>query len=538
MRPIRDDPGGEAVSTTSQEGRARTTGIVYLVGGGPGDPGLITLRGVECLQRADVVVYDRLIGRSLLDHAPQALQIDVGKQPRRHVVPQDAINALLIEHARAGRTVVRLKGGDPFVFGRGGEEAMALTEAGIPLEVVPGVTSAVAGPAFAGIPVTHRGLACSVAIITGHRGDDYPDEPLCDWAQVATGADTLVFLMGFHNLPQIVERLVDFGRSPDTPVAVIERASYPRQRTVVATLSTIVDQSAGLRPPVVVVVGEVVRLRARLRWFDQVDRRPLFGWRVLNTSPTPRAAEISDRLWALGAESVDMPAFRIEPALDFAPLDQMLQALAQSPASRRPPWDWLVFARAEGVGEFFNHLLGLGFDVRRLGYVRLAALDAAAPATLRRHSLVADWTPAASGNDHSWPTGMGGQRVLVVDAEFVPPHVLVALGRIAASVDTVSCCQLLPADPDPSMVKQLCDRQLDAAVFADLPSLRGFAGWLEGYAITDVLRTARIVCGDAATADAARSLKLDVSAVAESNTAPDLMRALLVACGVPGSAGG
>jgi uroporphyrin-III C-methyltransferase len=242
-------------------------GIVYLVGAGPGDPGLITLRGVECLKRADIVVYDRLVNPSLLAYAGQAELIDVGKQPDCHPLPQDEINALLIEKARAGKIVVRLKGGDPFVFGRGGEEAIALAEAGLPFEIVPGVTSAIAAPAYAGIPITHRGVACSVAFVAGQRADSAED-PACDWHRLAGGPDTLVFLMGVNNLPRIVERLVANGRSPGTPVALVEWGTLSSQRTVVGTLADIVERAADVRPPAVIVVGEVVRLRELLRWFD------------------------------------------------------------------------------------------------------------------------------------------------------------------------------------------------------------------------------------------------------------------------------
>jgi uroporphyrinogen III methyltransferase/synthase len=242
-------------------------GIVYLVGAGPGDPGLLTLRGAECLHRAEVVVYDRLINKALLGYAPQAELIDVGKKPRHHTLPQDEINALLIEKALAGKIVVRLKGGDPFVFGRGGEEGLALYEAGVPFEVVPGVTSAVAVPAYAGIPITHRDVACSALLITGHR-TDCTLNPEADWARAALGADTLVFLMGVKNLPCIVEQLIAAGRPPETPVAMIRQGTHSEQVTVTGTLADIVERAAGIRPPAIIVIGEVVRLRERLNWFE------------------------------------------------------------------------------------------------------------------------------------------------------------------------------------------------------------------------------------------------------------------------------
>jgi uroporphyrinogen III methyltransferase/synthase len=241
------------------------TGIVYLVGAGPGDPGLLTLRGLERLQKADVVVHDRLANPQLLAHAPQAELIDVGKQPDHHPVPQTRINTILVEQARQGKIVVRLKGGDPFVFGRGGEEAQALTKAGIPFEVVPGVTSAIAVPAYAGIPVTQRGVSCSVAFITGHCAGSKPLD--INWQALLQGIDTLVFLMGVHSLPLIVSSLIEAGCSPEKPIALIEQGTLPEQRVVSGTLADILEKAAEIRPPAIIIVGEVVNLHATLEWF-------------------------------------------------------------------------------------------------------------------------------------------------------------------------------------------------------------------------------------------------------------------------------
>jgi len=244
---------------------ASSNGIVYLIGAGPGDPGLLTVRGLEYLRRADVVVHDRLANPQLLAYALQAELIDVGKQPDHHPIPQGRINAILVEKALEGKTVARLKGGDPFVFGRGGEEAQALIEAGIPFEVVPGVTSAVAVPAYAGIPVTHRGIACSVAFITGHCAGSKPLD--LNWQALAEGVDTLVFLMGVHGLPNIVTSLVEAGRSPDTPIALIEQGTLPGQKVVAGTLADILEKAAVIKPPAVIIVGEVVGLHSTLEWF-------------------------------------------------------------------------------------------------------------------------------------------------------------------------------------------------------------------------------------------------------------------------------
>ncbi|MBI2359395.1 MAG: uroporphyrinogen-III C-methyltransferase [Deltaproteobacteria bacterium] len=243
-------------------------GKVYLVGAGPGDPGLLTVRGLELLRKAEVVIYDRLVNPVLLEYtAPQARCIFAGKLTGSHSLPQEEINELLISHARRGRQVIRLKGGDPFVFGRGGEEAEALREAGIPFEVVPGVSSAVAVPAYAGIPLTHRKLSSSFAVITGHEACKV--EPSVDWGRLASAVDTLVVLMGLKNLPNIVAKLLAHGRSPETPVALIRWGTTDLQETVTGTLVDIVDKAAALRQPVVLVIGEVVSLRDKLQWFEE-----------------------------------------------------------------------------------------------------------------------------------------------------------------------------------------------------------------------------------------------------------------------------
>lgn len=248
-------------------------GTVYLVGAGPGDPGLVTVRGLELLRQAEVVIYDRLVNPVLLDEAPpEALRIFAGKLSGHHSLPQEQLNALLIAHARRGRRVVRLKGGDPFVFGRGGEEAEALAEAGIPFEVVLGVSSAVAVPAYAGIPLTHRRLSSSFAVVTGHE-DGCKGEPAVDWGRLARAVDTLVVLMGVRTLPRIVATLLAHGRSPETPVALIRWGTTEAEKTVIGSSADIAGraQAAGLEPPVVVVIGDVVALRDRLRWFDDLS---------------------------------------------------------------------------------------------------------------------------------------------------------------------------------------------------------------------------------------------------------------------------
>jgi uroporphyrinogen III methyltransferase/synthase len=323
---------------------AKKIGIVYLVGAGPGDPKLLTLRGRECLERADVVLYDYLANPALLNLAPAgAERIYVGRRGRGQYQDQGEINRLLIEKVRDGKTVVRLKGGDPFVFGRGGEEAEAVAAAGLPFEVVPGVTSAVAAPAYAGIPVTHRTLASTVTFVTGHEDPTKETEAL-EWPRLATAHGTLVFLMGVKNLPAIVANLKKEGKPGNTPAAVIRWGTKAGQRTVVGTVDTIAAKSAEakIEPPSIIVVGEVVRLREQLNWFET---KPLFGRRVLVTRAREQADELSGLLAEQGAEPIECPTIQVVPPDSWVELDGAIAGLKQ--------FQWLVFTSVNGVKPFW-----------------------------------------------------------------------------------------------------------------------------------------------------------------------------------------
>src|SRR5712691_140129 len=360
-------------------------GIVYLVGAGPGDPGLLTLRGLECLRRADVVLYDGLVNPALLRHTPaQAIRTcRVSEGGERHL-DQPEINQRLIAAARAGQVVVRLKGGDPFVFGRGSEEAAALADAGIAFEVVPGVTAAVAAGEYAGISLTHREHASAVAFITGHE-DPAKGASHLDYASLAGFSGTLVFYMGLHRLSQIAESLIAAGKSSETPVAVISQATLPRQRTVTGTLQTISEQvaSAHLRPPSLIVVGECVRQRERIAWFEQ---RPLFGRRIGVTRADEQADPQLGRILELGAEPVLMPTLHIDPPERWDSVDEVL--------GRPSDFDWIVFTSVNGVRTFFERLWALGRDTRSLGQARLAAIGPSTADALQEFRLRADLMPA------------------------------------------------------------------------------------------------------------------------------------------------
>jgi uroporphyrinogen III methyltransferase/synthase len=359
--------------------RPAAGGIVHLVGAGPGDPGLLTARALELIAQADVILHDRLIPAGALDGARTGVAlIYVGKEGGGPSMAQGEIDRLLVEHGGAGKRVVRLKGGDPFVFGRGGEEALVLRAAGIPFEIVPGVTAGVAAPAYAGIPVTHRDRASAVALITGHEDPDKPESAI-DWPGLAAFPGTLVFYMGVRQLPRIAERLIAGGRSPDEPAAVIERGTLPGQRTLVATLATLAEQAAeaGIRPPSITLVGAVAALRDEgLRWFEE---RPLTGRTIAVTRARSQASALAARLRALGAEVLETPAIRV------VPLDP--------PAPDLSAYDLVCLTSPNGVRLLFERLASAGRDARALHGARVAAIGPGTARALREHGVLADVVP-------------------------------------------------------------------------------------------------------------------------------------------------
>lgn len=383
-----------------------SVGKVYLVGAGPGDPGLLTLRGLECLRRADVVLYDGLVNPILLRHsnakAERTCRVSAGGE--RHL-DQDEINQRLIAAAKLGKIVVRLKGGDPFVFGRGSEEAAALAEAGIPFEVVPGVTAAVAAGEYAGFSVTHRAHASAVAFITGHE-DPTKEASSLDYKVLSAFPGTLVFYMGWHRLRPIAESLIAAGKNASTPVAVISHASWPSQQTVTATLATIAQQvsSAGLRPPSLIVVGECVRQRERLAWFE---KRPLFGRRIGVTRADEQADSQIDHIFELGAEPVLMPTLEIDPPGIWDAIDDLLRRIGE--------FNWIVFTSANGVRGLLGRIWELGGDARWLTKAKLAAIGPATAAALNEFQLRADVVPESYRAEHlaaALSPQVSGQRVL------------------------------------------------------------------------------------------------------------------------------
>ncbi len=360
-------------------------GKVYLVGAGPGDPGLITLRGKYLLEHAEVVVYDYLASPKLLNYVPKTAEfIYAGKKGGGlHAFTQKDINKLLVEHAKRGKKVVRLKGGDPFIFGRGAEEIEELVAEGIDFEVVPGVTSATAAATYAGIPITHREYTASVAFVTGHE-DPTKKFSNISWDKLATGVGTIVIYMGIKTLPSITKKLIDYGRPPETPVAVVRWASTPQQRTVVGTLATISDvvQQADVKPPALVIIGEVVRLRDTIDWFE---KRPLFGKRIVVTRTREQASELVAKLEENGADCLEYSTIHIEPADDYQVFDQAVHQITQ--------YQWVLFTSLNAVTYCFQRLFQLGHDSRHLAGTKIAAVGRATADALLQYGIRADLIP-------------------------------------------------------------------------------------------------------------------------------------------------
>ena len=492
----------------------RSPGRVYIVGAGPGDPSLITRRGAELLARADVVAYDRLSNPDLLKLAPQAELVDVGKRPGQSAEGQRAINDLLIDEARRGKMVVRLKGGDPFVFGRGGEEAELLAAAGVPFEIVPGVTSAVAGPAFAGIPLTHRDHASWAAIATGHD-DPTKGSTGLDWQALAR-APTAVFLMGVERLEQISAELQRAGRAPDTPVAVVASATWPAQRTILSTLEKVADAVAAARiaPPAILVVGSVTTLAETLDWLAAA--RPLLGKRVFVTRTRAQAGRLSAMLRDLGAEALEFPAIKIGPPSSFGDLDAALAAPGR--------FTWVVFGSTNAVDAAWSRLSG---DARSFAGVRIAAVGPATAEALRRRGIEPDLGPPAfTSASLAEAIGAGAGDVLIPQAENAPDDLVRALSDAGWTCVVAPAYRTSTDDASVSEGRMALDRGVDAVLFTSASTVGSFID-LWGLPPKDVA-----VCTiGPQTSAAAAERGLEVAAEADPHTIEGLVNALISSVG-------
>ncbi len=503
-------------------------GLVALVGAGPGDPGLITIKAMEYIQRADVIVYDRLVNPVLLDHAPETCElVYVGKSPGQHTNSQDEINDILVSEAGRGKLVVRLKGGDPFLFGRGGEEAETLVGNGILFEVVPGVSSAIAAPAYAGIPVTHRDLSSSVVVVTGHEGPDKPRASV-DWDALARGPDTIVILMGLGNLASITNRLVRAGKPPDTPVALIQDATTPDQKTVTGTLADIVQKArdAGLCPPVVAVVGDVVELREQISWHET---RPLSNKRVLVTRARRQASALSFRLAALGAEVIELPAIEITQSPEH-------RKTLETAVTRAGEYDWAIFTSVNGVSLFFDRLQAIGAQPDSLDGLKLAAIGPETAKAIVRYgfsvSLTASTYTAEGLLDSLRPLDMRGAKVMLARAEGSRPVLPEGLMQMGAAVDEFCIYRASgPRTRPQRAIERLRAGEVDLATFASSSTVKNLVRMLEG----DVgpLKRICVACIGPVTAATAEEFGLDVAIVAREHTIPGLIDAILKAAGGP-----
>lgn len=498
-------------------------GMVYLVGAGPGDPDLITVKGRRCIAQADVLIYDYLAAEALLSHArPDCERIYVGKKGGDHTLAQEKINELIVAKAAAGRIVTRLKGGDPFIFGRGGEEAEVLVTAGVPFEIVPGVTSAIAAPAYAGIPLTHRQFTSTVAFITGHE-DPTKSESNIDWQALAKGIGTLVFLMGVKNLPHIVERLRHHGRPAETPAALVRWGTTARQQTVVGTLADIVARArqANMGAPAIIVIGQVVGLRDTLKWFE---RRPLLGKRIVVTRARAQASDLTERLTELGADCLECPTIQVVPPESFAPMDAAIADLKA--------FHWIVFTSVNGVDAFFARLAAQGADVRALGHLRTAAIGPATAQRLRGYGLATDILPetyqAESVVAAFAQVPIKDQRILLPrakEARTVLPEQLRAMG---ARVNEVAAYRTVPSSESADrLMAALQEGAIDMVTFTSSSTVQNFKALLPEKETAALMQNVATACIGDITAGTAAKLGFKVNIVAPVFTIQGLSDAIV-----------
>jgi len=492
-------------------------GIVYLVGAGPGDPDLAVVKALKCIARAEVLVYDRLVSPRLLQHAAKSAElIYVGKLPDRHTLPQEEINELLVEKAKQGKIVTRLKGGDPFVFGRGGEEAAVLAEEGIAFEIVPGITSAVAVPAYAGIPVTHRGLASGFTVVTGHEDPAKEDSDI-DWQALAKNPGTNVFLMGMGKLSLITKRLKSEEMDPDTPFALIHRGTEARQRTLVGTLADIAGKAkeADFKPPAIIVTGQVVKMREKLAWFEQ---KPLFGRRIVVSRAREQASVFAEKLESLGAETIEFPVIKIAPPADYGPLDRAL--------GRLDSYRWVIFTSENGVKSFFSRLREKGGDIRELKGAAICAIGPKTKEILEERGLRVDYMPseyrAEAVVEQLQGRVMAGDEVLLPRANIARSVLPEALEKMGALVDSVDAYKTVRGDGDvPLLKEQLAAGEVDMITFTSSSTVRNLVAMLdekpEGVALAAI---------GPITAATIRDHGLKVAVEAEEYTIDGLIKAI------------
>ena len=491
-------------------------GKVFLVGAGPGDFGLLTVRARDLISCCDCVVFDALVGEKIVAAIEANEKIYVGKRAGQHSMTQEQINALLIEKAREGKTVCRLKGGDPFVFGRGGEEALACVENGIPFEIVPGISSAIAAPAYAGIPVTHREIATSFAVVTGHTAsDDAPPEAI-------PRADTLVFLMGVKALPLIVSRLLERGESPQKPVALVRWGTTNKQETVVGTLENIEAEveKAGLKSPALIVVGDVVNLREKLRWFDT---RPLTGQTVVVTRARAQSSSLVFDLENLGARVLECPTIRVEKLEDLTACDA---AIAQIRG-----FDWVVFTSTNGVERFWNRLRELNLDARALGENKVAAIGPATREALEKIGVSPDFLPPSSISEDVaaglLERGAASQKILIVRALEGREVLGQELEKAGASVAIAPIYRTVPDNSNADLAREAIENgEVNWVSFTSSSTVKNFVDALGAEWVSAHRSRFKIAVIGPVTAQTARKMGLEPDAIAPEATTQSLVLAM------------
>jgi len=502
---------------------AETTGKVYLIGAGPGDPGLLTIKAKECIENADIVVYDYLASPFLLDYAKKDAQIIyVGKKGGDHTLSQDKINQLLVDKAKLGADIARLKGGDPFVFGRGGEEAQMLLSHGVPYEVIPGVTSAIAAPAYAGIPVTHRDHTSFVSFITGHENPDKKETSM-QWDVYAKSNATLVFLMGVKNLENITKQLVKHGKPADTPIALVRWGTTTRQQTVTGTLKTIVEQvkKAKLKSPAIIVIGHVVSLRNELAWFD---KRPLFGKNIVITRARAQASDLVSKLSKFGAHCIEIPTIKIAPPQDITPLKKSIENINN--------YDWLVFTSVNGVKFFFDTLFEMGKDVRALGHLKFACIGPVTKDRLKDYGIISDILPeqyiAESVIDAFSKVDIKDKDVLLPRAKKARTILPEELTKMGAKVDEIIAYEaLLNSDEKEKLITLLENNKIDAVTFTSSSTVSNFMSLIESKKSNKLLKGVVTVSIGPITSDTARSFNIEPDIEAKEYTIQGIVNSLL-----------
>lgn len=500
------------------------SGKVYLVGAGPGDPGLLTVKAMRVLGEADLVVYDFLASREHLRHAkPGARSICVGKRFRHRSFTQEKINKLILSEARKGNVVARLKGGDPYLFGRGGEEALYLHRHGVAFEVIPGVTSATACAAYAGIPLTHREHNASVTFLTGHRAGD-EDLDSVDWRRIVGLNGTLVIYMGFYNLAKIARRLVEEGMPARTKISVIEWGTLPRQRSCDGTLADIARRvkEKGLAAPCIIIVGEVVSLRAELNWFE---RLPLFGKRVVVTRASDKAGRLFEALSDLGADVIEFPTIQVLPPASLKAFDAAVAGVSR--------YDWIVFTSTYGCEAFFGRLAAMKGDARSLSGVRVACVGPDTAAAVKRHGIAPDLAPrryeskALVAEFARRFRSLEGARMLVPRPDIAPPGLEEGLGKLGARVTRVTAYRTRPPkSPDESVKARLRPGEVDFVTFTSASTAVNFTKALGAARARALSRRAAFVSIGPVTSAAMKKCGLRVALEAKESTISGLVTAL------------